>query len=74
MLEREEGGGGGEREAERQIDIDVKEKHQSVDSSRRPNQDSTHNLGVCPDWELNLQPFGVWDDVPTNLSDPAIAK
>ena len=26
----------------------------------------TRNLGMCPDWELNPQPFCVWDDVPTN--------
>ena len=25
------------------------------------------NLQIpCPDWELNLQPFSVWDDAPTN--------
>ena len=27
--------------------------------------DQTENLGMCPDWELNPQPFGVWDDAPT---------
>ena len=26
----------------------------------------THNLGVCSDEELNLQPIGACDDVPTN--------
>ena len=26
----------------------------------------THNLGMCPDWGLNPQLFGVWDNVPTN--------
>ena len=25
-----------------------------------------HNLGMCPDEESNLQPFGIWDDAPTN--------
>ena len=25
-----------------------------------------HNLGMCPELELNLQPFVVWDDAPTN--------
>ena len=25
-----------------------------------------HNLGMCPDWTLKLQPFGVWDDAPIN--------
>ena len=26
----------------------------------------TRNLAMCPDWELNPQPFGVWVDAPTN--------
>ena len=26
-----------------------------------PWRDQTHNLGRYPDWELNLQPFGLWD-------------
>ena len=25
-----------------------------------------HNLDMCPDQELNLQPFGAWDDAPSN--------
>ena len=29
-------------------------------------RDWTQNLGMCPDWELNLQPFGVWDEALTN--------
>ena len=33
---------------------------------RNPTGDQTHNLGMCPDTELNLQPFGPWDDAPTN--------
>ena len=28
--------------------------------------DQTHNLGMCPDWGSDLQPFGVWDHAPTN--------
>ena len=28
--------------------------------------DQTCNLGMCPDQELNLQPFVVQDDVPIN--------
>ena len=31
-----------------------------------PTGDQTHNLGMCPDQELKLQPFGVWDNAPTN--------
>ena len=30
-----------------------------------PTGDRTHNLGKCPDWEPNLQYFGVWEDAPT---------
>ena len=26
----------------------------------------THSLSMCPDWELNPQPFSVWDSAPTN--------
>ena len=29
-------------------------------------RDWTHNLGVCPDQGLNLQPLGVKDNAPTN--------
>ena len=25
----------------------------------------TCNQDMCPDWESNLQPSGVWDDAPT---------
>ena len=27
--------------------------------------DGTHNLAMFPDQESNPQPFGVWDDAPT---------
>ena len=30
------------------------------------NRDGTHNLGICPGWELNPQPFCLWHDTPTN--------
>ena len=32
--------------------------------------DRTCNLGMCPDKELNLWPFGVWYDTPTNWTTP----
>ena len=35
--------------------------------------DRTCNPGMCPDQELNTQPFGVWDDAPTNQALPARA-
>ena len=38
-----------------------------------PDGDQPHNLGMCPDWESNLQSFGVWDDSPTNQTTPARA-
>ena len=28
--------------------------------------DRTHSIDMCPDWELNMQPFGARDDAPTN--------
>ena len=33
-----------------------------------PNWDGTCNLGMCPDQGWNPQPFGVWDDAPTNCT------
>ena len=35
------------------------EKHQCVDASPAPpTGDLAHNPGMCPDWELNPEPFG----------------
>ena len=31
------------------------------------------NLGICYDWESNLQPFGLWNDAPTNWATLARA-
>ena len=59
ILEREERRGG-ERER------DVKEKYRLVASHTCPDQDQTHNLGMCPDWGSNRRPLGAWDDGPTN--------
>ena len=28
--------------------------------------DQTCNPGMCPDQELNPQPFSLWDNAPTN--------
>ena len=55
-LEREEERGERERERERKKErnTDMREKHQSVASCTCPDGDQTHNLGMCPDWELNL--------------------
>ena len=38
-----------------------------------PTGDRTWNLGMCLDWELNPQPFGLWDDASTNWATPARA-
>ena len=42
-----------------------REKHQLV-ASCMCSEDWACNLGTLPDWELNLQPFGVWDGAPTD--------
>ena len=57
--------GGTDRHRDKR-NIDVKEKHQSVASCMNLDQRSPSNLDMCPDWDLNPQPFGVWDDTPTN--------
>lgn len=49
-----------ERGRERERDIDW------LSPMHTPTGDRTHNLGMCPEGESNLPPFGVWDDVPTN--------
>ena len=49
-----------------------KEKHQCVVASQAPpTGDLAHNLGVCPGWESNQQPFGSQACVqPTELCQP----
>ena len=57
---------GREREKEKHY---VREKHQSIALIHAPTSDQTCNLGIlgmCPDWELNPQCFGVCDEVPTD--------
>ena len=49
---------GEEKEKEGERNIHVQEKYWLVASHTPPNGDLTHNPGVCPDWELNLWPFG----------------
>ena len=45
-------------EEERKRKISVWEIHQLVASHMLPTGDLTRNPGMCPDWELNLWPFG----------------
>ena len=43
------------------------EKHQCVFASCTPSTgDLTLNPGMCPDWELNQQPFALWDNAQPN--------
>ena len=51
------------REKERNINARNMYRLPHVGATTR---DQTHNLGVCPYWESNQQPFGLQDDPPTN--------
>ena len=53
FLETSEG-----REEERERNIDVWEKNQSVAFRMPPTGELASNPGMCPNWELNQQPFG----------------
>ena len=44
----------------------MRERYQLIASYTRPNWGQTSNLGMCPDRESNPQPFGPWEDAPTN--------
>ena len=62
-------GQGRERETERQRDRET-ERETSLGDLLPPvftlTRDLTHTPGICLDWKLNLQSFGVQDDGPTN--------
>ena len=58
---------------ERERGIDVREKHQ-LSFICTPTGDHIHNLGMCPDGELNLLPFSVQEDAATNRAIPAGAQ
>ena len=46
------------------------EKYQCVVASHMPpNGDLAHNLGMCPDWELNLWPLGLQANTQSTESD-----
>ena len=63
------------REGKRERNINGREKHQVVASCTwwDWNWDQTHNLGMCPDRESNLQRFGFGDDAQINWATPARA-
>lgn len=42
--------------------LEEREKHRSI---RAPTRDGKCNRVMCPNWELNLQTFIVWEDAPT---------
>ena len=65
-LERQEG-----REKERNIDVRNIDWLPPICS---PPGNSTHDIGMCLDQELNLKPFGVWDHAPTNWATMAGAS
>ena len=71
-FEREREGGKPGEEKER--NINVREKYQLVAFWTCPTEDWTCNPGICPDQELNPQPFGAQDDTPTNQDTSAMAR
>ena len=61
FLEREKG-----RENEREREPDVRENIDWLPVVWTPIRDQTSQPRYVPDWGSNPQPFGVWDDAPTN--------
>ena len=51
---------------EREKAIEVRERYRSVASHTHPDWDWICNLCMRSDQESNPQPFGVWDNAPTN--------
>lgn len=57
-LEKEKGGEREKNPCETETSLDC--------LSYTPPGDQTPNLGICPHWESNSQPFGLQDNAPTN--------
>ena len=55
-----------EEEGERQRETSVWERNVDRWHPIVPDQGSNLQLGMCPAWESNPQPFGVWVNAPTN--------
>ena len=68
ILERDSGSGVKGQEGERERETSMLETSIGclLYVPQPPTRDQTRNLSICPGWELNLQPFGVWDTIPTN--------
>ena len=58
------------REKERERNIDVQKKHQLVASHMPPNVNLACNPGMCPDWELNWEPFSSQASAQTEPHQP----
>ena len=54
-----------ERGMERKSEKHQRERETSIGCLLHEPQ-TGNNLGLCPDHELNAQPFGVWDNAPNN--------
>ena len=64
---RERGSGGEEREKERGRETSTWEGNIDwLPPKCSTTRDRTHNLGMCPEREMNLQSFCVRDNIPTN--------
>ena len=53
---------GKEKERERERNINVERNINQLSLIHAPNRGKTHNLGMCPDWELNWWTFALWDN------------
>ena len=67
FIDFRERGRGGEREEERETSM-WKRNIDQFPPIHILTGDWTLNLGMCPSLESNPQPFGVWDNAPTNLT------
>ena len=61
-----------ERGMERKSEKHQRERETSIGCLLHEPQ-TGNNLGLCPDHELNAQPFGVWDNAPNNWATLARA-
>ena len=61
----------GERERERNIDETLRETLICFPSYAPRNGDWNRNLGMCPDCGSNPEPFGLYDDTPSNWTTSA---